>query len=221
MSDNLPRWRRALVVVAHPDDESFGLGALVSTFTQASAEVDVLCFTQGEASTLGASDDLAGIRAGELERAAQALGVRRALLRNHPDGGLADVRHDILDSDVLATARELGADGLLAIDWTGVTRHPDHIAATAAAARVGEAEGLPVLGWGLPEAVAQQLRTETGAPFAGLAPEEVELTVEVDRTAQHAAIVCHATQATPDSVLWRRLELQGSTETLRWLHRVD
>lgn len=44
------------------------------------------------------------------------------------------------------------------------------------------------------------------------------VTIRVDRTAQHEAIACHATQATPDSVLWRRLELQGSTETLRRLH---
>lgn len=41
----------------------------------------------------------------------------------------------------------------------------------------------------------------------------------VDRTAQHEAIAAHASQAVPGSVLWRRLELQGPTETLRWLRR--
>ena len=34
---------------------------------------------------------------------------------------------------------------------------------------------------------------------------------------QHRAIACHVSQAVPGSVLWRRLELQGDTETLAWL----
>ncbi len=56
----LPHWERVLVVVAHPDDESFGLGAVLSSFVDAGADVSVLCFTQGEASTLhGVEGDLA------------------------------------------------------------------------------------------------------------------------------------------------------------------
>ena len=46
----LPRWRRVLAVVAHPDDESFALGALLDRFVTAGAEVSVLCLTHGEAS---------------------------------------------------------------------------------------------------------------------------------------------------------------------------
>ena len=59
---------RLLHVHAHPDDESFGLGAVIDGFIQAGAEVEVLCFTQGEASTLGAAPDLALTRAEELTR---------------------------------------------------------------------------------------------------------------------------------------------------------
>lgn len=36
----------------HPDDESFGLGALLAAFADAGAQVSVLCFTDGGASTL-------------------------------------------------------------------------------------------------------------------------------------------------------------------------
>ena len=69
-ANKLPSWNRVLVVVAHPDDESFGLGAIIDAFTRQGTAVDVLCFTQGEASTLGASPDLAVIRAEELHAAA-------------------------------------------------------------------------------------------------------------------------------------------------------
>ena len=41
-----------LAVVAHPDDESFALGALVDRFTSCGIPVTLLCFTHGEASTL-------------------------------------------------------------------------------------------------------------------------------------------------------------------------
>lgn len=43
-----------LAVVAHPDDESFDLGAILDTVVAAGGRASVLCFTRGEASTLGA-----------------------------------------------------------------------------------------------------------------------------------------------------------------------
>jgi hypothetical protein len=42
--------------------------------------------------------------------------------------------------------------------------------------------------------------------------------VTVDRTRQRLASHAHKSQALPSSVLWRRLELLGDTESLRWLH---
>ena len=57
--DRLPAWSDVLAVVAHPDDESFGLGALLAAFVAAGVRVSVLCLTHGEASTLhGVEGDL-------------------------------------------------------------------------------------------------------------------------------------------------------------------
>src|ERR1019366_1874199 len=88
-ADALPAWTSVLAVVAHPDDESFGLGALLDAFTRVRAGVEVLCRTHGEASTLhGAPGDLASLRGAELAAAAEVLGVTRAMLKDHPDGDL-------------------------------------------------------------------------------------------------------------------------------------
>ena len=56
--------RSVLAICAHPDDESFGLGAVLSAFVDAGARVSLLCFTRGEASTLHTTRDLADARDG-------------------------------------------------------------------------------------------------------------------------------------------------------------
>ncbi len=72
----LPAWRSVLVVVAHPDDETFGLGAVIDAMTSAGSAVHVLCLTRGEASTLNERDaDLPAARAEELWQASAELGV--------------------------------------------------------------------------------------------------------------------------------------------------
>jgi len=217
--DVLPRWTTVLAVVAHPDDESFGLGALLDAFTCAGASVEVLCLTHGEASTLhGTPGDLATLRGVELAAAADVLGVNRAMLKDHPDGDLSEVSATILAAEVAAMADSCGADGLLVFDTAGVTGHRDHMAATAAGLLAAQMHSLPVLGWTLPDTVAAQLNQELGAGFIGHPDQDIDLRVSVDRTRQRLASHAHKSQALPSSVLWRRLELLGDTESLRWLH---
>ena len=38
-------YRSVLAVCAHPDDESFGLGAVLSTFAELGVQTRALCFT--------------------------------------------------------------------------------------------------------------------------------------------------------------------------------
>jgi N-acetylglucosamine malate deacetylase 2 len=214
----LPGWRSALVVVAHPDDETFGLGALIHRLTAGGTAVHVLCFTRGEASTLNENDsDLSQARASELQRAGSALGVTAVTLLNYPDSRLASIPPGELTAQVTRLAARARPDGLLVFDDTGITGHPDHQAATRAAVHAAAAAGLPVLAWTLTDAIAGRLRAETGAPFAGQPPGRIDLCVRVDRAAQRNAAFLHASQISPGAVLWRRLQLQGDCEHLRWL----
>ena len=214
----LPAWRAVLAVVAHPDDETFGLGAVIDALTTAGSDVHVLCLTRGEASTLNESGaDLRAARAAELRQASTELGVTGCTLLDYPDAGLPAVPPAELEAQVARLAAGLGANGLLVFDDTGITGHGDHKAATAAAVRAARAAGLPALAWTIPEAIASQLSAETGAPFAGRPADQVDFCVRVDRTRQRRAALLHASQVSPGALLWRRLQLQGDCEHLRWL----
>lgn len=214
----LPVWDAVLAVVAHPDDESFGLGAILDAFATAGTRTAVLCLTRGEASTIhGVSGDLTAVRASELEKAALALGVSATELADHPDGALADVDRHALAAEVASAAARHHAEGLLVFDPSGISGHSDHVAATAAAMSAAEHDGLPVLAWTLPKVVADQLMEEFGVPFAGHDDAEIDLVLPVTRDRQRVASLAHASQAIPTSVLWRRLELLGDREHLRLL----
>lgn len=216
----LPRWRSALAVVAHPDDESFGLGAVLDTFNRSGTTTVVLCFTPGDASTLRAvPGDLAEVRRAELTAAGRELGVAEVVLLGYPDGQLAAVSRSELAGHVADVAGTSQADGLVVFDPSGVSGHPDHVAATKAALSAAEDLDLPVLGWTIPAGVANSLNAEDGATFEGHRPEEVDISLTVDRRRHLTASKAHVSQAVPESVLWRRLELQGDVELLRWLRR--
>jgi N-acetylglucosamine malate deacetylase 2 len=212
--DGLPPFRHLLAVCAHPDDETFGLGAIISTFVAAGARVDLVCLTHGEASTLGGGVDLARRRHTELHCAAEQLGIASVRIADHPDGRLAEVPLVELAADVVLTP---GTDALLVYDHGGVTGHPDHQRATDVALVLAGQARLPVLAWALPTHVAVQLDREFGTTFVGRAEDELTYRLEVDRSGQLAALICHGSQLADNPVPRRRLELQGPVEHLRRL----
>src|SRR5690242_4937705 len=61
---------RLQVVVAHPDDETFGCGSLLLHAAAKGATTSVVCATRGEAGE-GAADDLGAVRERELREAAR------------------------------------------------------------------------------------------------------------------------------------------------------
>jgi LmbE family N-acetylglucosaminyl deacetylase len=156
------------------------------------------------------------VRAEELTQAAIHLGVGHAELLAYPDGRLPDQSLDDLAGHVRRLAQAVGADTLLVFDLGGITGHPDHQRATDAALAAADS-GYSVLAWALPESVAHALNAEFGTGFVGRAAHDVDIVVPVDRRRQLNAIRGHASQSTGNPVLWRRLELQGDVEWLRWI----
>lgn len=211
---------RLLVVVAHPDDESFGCGSILARAVALGDETAVLCATRGEAGeTRVATDDLAGLREAELRAAAEVLGVGQVRLLGHADSGmdgepppgtLAVTDPASVAAEVGAVLAELRPDVVVTLDASD--GHRDHavmrdatLAAVDAAASPPAATYLWCLARSSMARWAQHMRT-LGAGDAYLAigelgtPDEL-LTTHVDvaehLTTRWAAIRTHASQASP------------------------
>ena len=216
-----PMWKSVLAVIAHPDDGSFGLGAILDAFFTTGARVRVLCLTHGETWTLHAAPgDLATLLGADLASVDDILGTNRANRRVTPDGTLSQACQTKLANEVVAVAKTSHPDGMLLFDTAGVTDHLDHVAATAAGLVAAEILNLQVLGWTLPESIAAQLNPGFDAGDAGdvgRLDEDLDLRATLDRARQRLAGQLPRGKALPGSVPRRRLELLADTGCLRWL----
>jgi LmbE family N-acetylglucosaminyl deacetylase len=106
MSDQLEPmpedWRRALAVVAHPDDLEYGAAGAVAAWTAAGRDVAYLLVTRGEAGIDGmAPDEARLVREGEQRASAAVVGVDTVEFLDYGDGrieaGLA-LRRDLARS---------------------------------------------------------------------------------------------------------------------------
>src|SRR5262245_45504080 len=83
-----------VVVAAHPDDETLGLGASTATLAARGVRVQVVVVSDGSASHPHLSpaqrDRLARTRRAELSSATRLLGVRRPIWLGLPDGAVSD-----------------------------------------------------------------------------------------------------------------------------------
>ena len=201
-------------VVAHPDDETFGLGALLANLASEGREVRVLCMTHGEASTIGAGDALGDIRREELFEAAEVLGVAHVTLLDLPDGRLDALPNAELDAHI---DRWLSTDvaALVVLEPQGVTGHPDHQAVSQAAERVADRRALPVIEWGIDPVTVSRLQAAHGLRFESIGDAPDVYDVPVNRAAQLAAIRSHASQLDDDPVVCKLLALTGDIERVR------
>src|SRR5690349_18452019 len=125
MAEALPRrGEHLVVVVAHPDDESFGCGSAIALAVARGARVTLICGTRGEAGERvpdPATDHvpLGEVREGELRAAAAVLGVNDVELLDHadsgfdgplPDGALCSLTVDELAPELRGRFDELHPD---------------------------------------------------------------------------------------------------------------
>jgi LmbE family N-acetylglucosaminyl deacetylase len=152
--------RRILISLAHPDDESFGLGGLIAKYVQEGADVYYICATNGDVGTVDAEllagyNSIAELRLAELAAASQILGFKQVFTFGYKDSGMmgSDTSNDPaclwqapqeqVTRRVVEVMREVQPQVVITFNKYGGYGHPDHIAiqraTTAAFALAGDA----------------------------------------------------------------------------------
>jgi LmbE family N-acetylglucosaminyl deacetylase len=136
--------RTILAVLAHPDDESFGIGGTLALYSRKGCDTYLICATRGEEGSmddehLNGYTDKAELRTNELQNAAGHLGLKEVFFLGYRDSGMpgteankhpdAQISHPVEEvaGKVVKYIRDLKPDIVITFDPIGGYKHPDHI----------------------------------------------------------------------------------------------
>jgi N-acetyl-1-D-myo-inositol-2-amino-2-deoxy-alpha-D-glucopyranoside deacetylase len=214
-----------LIVVAHPDDETFGTGSVIANSARIGARVVVCCATRGElgedvSGTTTTREELAAVREKELHAAATTLGADEVVLLEFADSGmdgemspnaLAGVDVETVAAEVARVIARVQPDVVVTMHPETRDDHRDHKrigAATALAFETAAPPAARLYYWVMPESIIDPWVGEMADK--GLLPAYADLklghpdgdiTTVVDvtgvRAIRRAGIAEHRTQAAP------------------------
>jgi LmbE family N-acetylglucosaminyl deacetylase len=152
-----------LAVLAHPDDETFGMGGTLALYASRGVEVHLVCATRGEVGEMDPKllegfASIAERRESELCCAADMLGLKAVHFLDYRDSGMPgspDNTHpmalaaqpvEAVAEKVAQWIRRLKPQVVLTFDPVGGYYHPDHIAIHKASVAGVELAKLPQTG---------------------------------------------------------------------------
>ena len=153
--------RTILAVLAHPDDETFGMGGTLALYARRGVNVHLVCATRGEVGEVAPHflenfQSIGELREHELRCAAENLGLAGVHFLDYRDSGMTgspDNEHpqalaaapvDEVAARVTGYIRRLKPQVVLTFDPIGGYRHPDHIAIHHATVKAFSAAGDPL-----------------------------------------------------------------------------
>ena len=150
-----------LAVYAHPDDELFHGGGLLTHLADQGVRITLACATKGEAGkphpSVGPIADLGAHRADELRRSCAILrfeeprflgfhdSARKDRLRRADPRALANVDMLEVETAILDVIRDVRPHVVVTFDSHGGYYHPDHVAVHRAATAAFFASGAPAV----------------------------------------------------------------------------
>ena len=142
---------RLMCLLAHPDDESLGLGGTLARYAAEGVETFVVTATRGERGRYGdlperpSLAEVGRLRERELRAAARVLGVQEVVFLDYIDGDLDRVPPEEAIERIAAELVRVRPHVVVTFGPDGAYGHPDHIAisqfAAAAVARAACGSG--------------------------------------------------------------------------------
>ena len=130
MTDSL----RLLVVFAHPDDESMGMGGTLAKYAAEGVETYLVCATRGERGWFGVEEQKPGLgtlgqlRTKELENALKELGMKGLYFLDYIDGEVDQANYAEAIGRIVNHIRRIQPQVVVTFPPDGNYGHPDHIA---------------------------------------------------------------------------------------------
>jgi LmbE family N-acetylglucosaminyl deacetylase len=163
--------RRMLISLAHPDDESFGMGGAIAYYAASGVKITLICSTNGDVGTvddehLRGYESISALRLDELHCAADALGIRDVVTFGYRDSGmmgtpenqhpdcLVQADPDVVTGRIVREIRRVRPQVIVTFDPYGGYGHPDHIRMYETTTRAFNEAGDPTK---YPEQVAEGL----------------------------------------------------------------
>jgi len=125
---------RLMCVLAHPDDESLGIGGTLAKYSDEGVETFLVTATRGERGRFGDAKESPGLqvvgktRESELLAAAQELGIRQVSFLDYIDGDLDQAHPGEAVAKIVDHLREIRPHVVVTFGPEGGYGHPDHIA---------------------------------------------------------------------------------------------
>ena len=125
---------KLMCVLAHPDDESLGMGGTLARYAAEGIETYLITATRGERGRFGLRAKNPGLKAvgqmreAELLSAAQELGIREVRFLDYVDGDLDQAEPAEAVSRIAIHLRRVRPHVVVTFGPDGAYGHPDHIA---------------------------------------------------------------------------------------------
>ena len=206
-----------LLVLAHPDDESFLAGGTVARLADEGRPAGLICATRGQAGALGnpplaTRETIGRVREGELRGACAALGLALVALLDYEDRRLAEAEREAVRATLVGHLRRERPRVVATFDPNGVNGHPDHVAvsrfALDAVTLAADARWAPELGpahrvrrvvWSPPVEPWVEWRPERLAALGGV---DYVVDTRAQAARREAALAAHGTQQGSVRPVW-------------------
>ena len=187
--------RSLMIILAHPDDESFTIGGTLAKYAVEGARITLISATKGELGILGTTPEETGIiRHKELLEAAKMLGISDVRFLGYQDGDLSSANQQEIIAKLISLLQTEQPQVVITFGADGISGHSDHIAISQFVTKAFDQSGIKTrLYYISPSDATLQC---CGVPPSTVIPAGIVVGIDIEKYLETkvCAIQCHCSQ---------------------------